>query len=88
MHFMNLFWLNTSFKMSEYNRVNVNLSDSQLNQLKLATKIEKGVALRLLSNISHENDETNYLHKSLLTNRQVASFGKVFANSLSTNIKL
>ena len=36
--------------------------------------------------IDHVNDETNFPHKLLLTNRQGANFRKVFANNLSTNI--
>ena len=34
------------------------------------------------------DDETNFLHKLLLTNRQVANLRKAFANYLSTDIKL
>ena len=34
------------------------------------------------------DDETNFPHKVLLTNRQVANLHKAFANNLSTNIKL
>ena len=38
--------------------------------------------------IGNSNDETNFLHKLLLTNRQVVNIRKAFANYLSTNIKL
>ena len=34
------------------------------------------------------NDETNFPHKLLLTNRQVADLCKAFANNLSSDIKL
>ena len=34
------------------------------------------------------NDKTNFLHELLLTNRKVANIRKVFANHLSTDIKL
>ena len=34
------------------------------------------------------DDETNFPHKLLLTNRQVANLCKAFANYLSTDIKL
>ena len=34
------------------------------------------------------DDETNFLHKLILTNRQVANLHKAFANYLSINIKL
>ena len=33
-------------------------------------------------------DETNFTHKLLLTNRQVENLRKAFANKSSTNIKL
>ena len=38
--------------------------------------------------ICNSEDETNFPHKLLLTNRQVANLCKGFANYLSTNIKL
>ena len=38
--------------------------------------------------IGNPNDEINFLHKILLTNRQVANLRKMFRNSSSTNIKL
>ena len=34
------------------------------------------------------DDETNFPHKLLLTNRQVTNLRKTFANYLSTDIKL
>ena len=34
------------------------------------------------------DNETNFPHKLLLTNRQVANLRKAFVNYLSTNIKL
>ena len=34
------------------------------------------------------DNETNFSHKLLLTNRQVSSLCKAFANHLSANIKL
>ena len=36
----------------------------------------------------NSNHETNFPHKLLLTNRQVANLRKAFANYLSTDIKL
>ena len=75
--------------MTHYNSLNVKLSNSQLNKLKSAIKNETRLVLRLLSNmIGNSNDETNFLHKLLLTNRQVVNIRKAFANYLSTNIKL
>ena len=73
--------------MIKYNSFNVNLSNSQLNKLKSAIKNETEVVLRLSSNMIGD-DETNFPHKLLLTNRQVSNLRKAFANYLSTNIKL
>ena len=73
--------------MTQYNSLNVKLLNSQLNKLKSAIKNESEVVLRLSSNMIVD-DATNFSHKLLLTNRQVANLGKAFANNLSTDIKL
>ena len=73
--------------MTQYNSFNVKLSKSQLNKLKSAIKNETEVVLRLSSNIICDN-ESNFPHKLLLTNRQVVNLRKAFANYLPTNIKL
>ena len=62
--------------MTQYNSLNVKLSNSQLNKLNPSTMISNLV------------DETNFSHKLLLTNRQVANLRKAFANHTSTDIKL
>ena len=54
--------------MTQYNSLNVNLSNSQLNKLKSSIKNESEVVLRLSSNMIG-NNETNFAHKMLLTNR-------------------
>ena len=75
--------------MTQYNSLNIKLSNSQLNKLNSAIKNETDVILRLSSNmIGNSDDEANFPHKLLLTNRQVASIRKAFANHTSTNIKL
>ena len=75
--------------MTQYNNLNVKLSNSQLNKLKSAIKNETKVVLRLSSNmIGDSNDKTNFSHELLLTNRQVANLRKAFANHSSTDIKL
>ena len=75
--------------MTQYNSLNVKLSNSQLNKLKSAIKNETDVVLRLSSNmIGNSDDETNFPHKLLLPNRQVANLRKAFANLASTDIKL
>ena len=38
--------------------------------------------------VGNSNDNTNFPHELLLTNRQVENFRKAFANHLSTDIKL
>ena len=73
--------------MTEYNSLNVKLSNSQLNRLKSAIKNETKVVLRLSSNMIGDN-ETNFPHKLFLTNRQVVNLRKVFTNYLSVDIKL
>ena len=75
--------------MAQYNSLSVKLSNSQLNKLKSGIKNETDVVLTLSSNmIGNSEDETNYPHKLLLNNRQVANFRRAFANHKSTDIKL
>ena len=75
--------------MTQYNSFNVKLSNSQLNKLRSAIKNEDDVVLRLSSNrIGNSDDETNFPHKLLLTNRQVTNIRKAFANHTSIDIKL
>ena len=38
--------------------------------------------------VGNSNDNTNFPHELLLTNRQVANIRKAFANNLSTDIEL
>ena len=75
--------------MTQYNSLNVKLSNSQLSKLKPAIKNDTDVVLRISSNmVGNSNDNTNFSHELLLTNRQVANLRKAFANYLSTDIKL
>ena len=63
-------WFNFyQYKMTQYNRLNVKLSNSQLNKLISAIKNKSDVVLRLSSNMIGDN-ETNFPHKLLLTNYQ------------------
>ena len=71
--------------MTEYNSLNVKLSNSQLNKLMSAIKNESEV-LRLTSNVIG-NNETNFLHKLLLTDKQVSDICKSFANNSLADIK-
>ena len=75
--------------MTQHNSLNIKLSNPQLNKLKPAMKNEADVVLRLSSNmVGNSDDETNFPHKLLLTNRQVENLRKAFANYSSANIKL
>ena len=75
--------------MTQYNSLKVKLSNSQLSKLKSAIKKENDVVLRLSSNmVGNSNDNTNFPHELLLTNRQVENIPKAFANHLSSYIKL
>ena len=56
--------------MTQYNSLNVKLSNSQFSKLKSAIKNEIEVVLKLSSNMIGD-DETNFPHKLLLTNTQV-----------------
>ena len=73
--------------MTQYNSLNVKLSNSQLDKLKSAIKNETEVVLIWSSNMIGDN-ENNFPHKLLLTNRQVSNLRKTFTNNSSTDIKL
>ena len=73
--------------MTQYNSINVKLSNLQLNKFKSAIKNETAVVLRLSSNMIGGN-ENKFLHKLLLTNTQVSNLRKAFTNNSSANIKL
>ena len=64
-------WFNfDQYKMTQYNNLNVKLSNSQLNKLNSAIKNETEVVLRLSIKMIGD-DGTNFPNKLLLTNRQV-----------------
>ena len=73
--------------MTQYNTLNVTLSNSQLSKLKSTIRNGTGVTLNLSSNIIvHFNDKNDFLHKLLLTNTQISRLHKAFANNSSANI--
>ena len=75
--------------MTQYNTLNVRLPNSQLNKLKSRRKNYTKITFKLSSNvIGNSNDESNFAHNLLLTNKQVSRFCKAFANNTSANIKL
>ena len=65
--------------MTQYNSLNVKLSNSELDKLKFPIQRKTGVVLILSSNIFRD-DETNFPRKLLLTNKQVKNLRKAFAN--------
>ena len=75
--------------MTQYNALNVKLSNSQLNTLKSGIKNNTEVTLKISSNfVGDSSDEYNFPHKLLLTNTQVSNLHKAFANGSLANIKL
>ena len=75
------------YKKTQYNTLNVKLSQSQLNKFKSEIKSGTEVTLKLLSNVAGDsNDENELRHKLLLTNSQVSKHCKAFADGLSANI--
>ena len=74
--------------MTQYNRLNTKLSNSQLNKSKSAINNENEVLIRLSPNmIGGSNDKGNFPYELLLTDRQVSSIRKAFANNSSVDIK-
>ena len=61
------------YKMTQYNTLKVELSNSQLNKLRSGIKNGAKITLKLGSNLADDtNDEKNFSHKLLLTNTQVS----------------
>ena len=69
--------------MTQYNTLNIKLSNSRPNKLK--SGIKNGISSDV---VGDSNDENNFLHQLLLANRQILKLRKAFANNYSTNIKL
>ena len=69
--------------MTKYNSLKLKFSNSQLNNVKSWKKIwYNEVTSNFLSNmIGASNDETNFPHKLLLTDRQVPKLSKSFAKN-------
>ena len=68
--------------MTQYNTLNVKLSNSELNNLKSLIESGIGVTLNFSSDVvGDSNDDTTFPHALLLTNTQVSRLRKTFANS-------
>ena len=69
--------------MTQYNTVNVKLSNSQLSKLKSRIRYGAEVTFDLSSNvIGNSTNETNFPHRLLLTNTEVSKLRETFANYL------
>ena len=67
--------------MTQYNTLNVKLSNSQLDGLKAEIQNGTKVTLNLSPNVvTDSNDETNFSNKLLLTNTQASRLRKAFVN--------
>ena len=84
-----LFCFNIISIMTQYNTLNVNLSNSQLSKLKLGIKNSTERTLKTSSNVvGDSNDENNFPHKFVLTNTQVSKLHKALVNNSSADIKI
>ena len=71
--------------MNQYNTLNLKLFSSQF-KLKSKIKNRTEATLNLWSNfIENSNDEINFSHKLLLTDKQVSKICKTFANKCFIN---
>ena len=74
--------------MTQYNTLNVKLSNWQLDKLKSGIKNCNERIFNLSSNvIVNYNDAINLPHKLLLIDTQVSRFHKAFTSGSSANIK-
>ena len=71
--------------MVEYSKLNVKLTDTQLEKLKTAVKNKTGTILRMSLKMFNRNDLP---HKLLLTARQKTRLRNAFNNNMSTDLKL
>ena len=71
--------------MVEYSKVNVKLTDTQLEKLKTDVNNKTGTTLRMSLKMF---DRNNLPHELLLTTRQKAKLRNAFSNNMSTDLKL
>ena len=71
--------------MVEYNKLNVKLSDSQLNKLQNAVKNQTAATLRMNIKMFHGN---NLPYELSLTAKQTTKLRNAFENNISTDVKL
>ena len=74
--------------MTQYNKLNIKLSNSQLHELKSVIKNGTELTLNISSKmIGSSNAETNFPHKWLFADTQVSNIRKAFTNGPPANIK-
>ena len=72
--------------MTQCKRINVKVSNSQLHKLKLTATNAEEVTLSLSSSmIGSTTDDTTFLHKLSLAQRQVSSICMVFVYNFSAS---
>ena len=71
--------------MVEYSKVNVKLTDTQLEKLKTDVNNKTETTLRMSLKMF---DRNNLPHELLLTTRQKAKLRNAFSNNMSTDLKL
>ena len=71
--------------MIEYSKVNVKLSDTQLEKIKTAVKNKTGTTLRISLKML---DGKHLPHELLSTTRQKTKLRDAFNNNMSTDLKL
>ena len=65
--------------MTQYNTLNIKLSNSQLNKLKSGIKYGTEVTWKISSNmVGDSNADNNFLHKLLLINIKVSKLHTAF----------
>ena len=71
--------------MTEYSKVNIKLTDTQVKKLKNPVKNKTGTTLRMSLKMFDENDLS---HELLLTTRQKTKLRNAFNNNMPTDLKL
>ena len=71
--------------MTEYSKVNIKLTDTQVKKLKNPVKNKTGTTLRMSLKMLDENDLS---HELLLTTRQKTKLRNAFNNNMPTDLKL
>ena len=83
------FSFNINIQITQNSKLNVKLSNSQLNKLKSRLKNGTEVTLNLSSNLTRNFiDKTNFPHKTLLNHAQAAKIREAFANHCGKSMEI